>query len=63
VTGIVCNGEIGPIGGKTYIHGFTNSIGIIVDNDPPPPLKAGAPSDGGCINNNARKSGGSGSTE
>jgi small ligand-binding sensory domain FIST len=30
VAGFFCNGEIGPVGGKTYIHGFTASIGLIV---------------------------------
>jgi small ligand-binding sensory domain FIST len=26
--GLFCNGEIGPVGGKTFLHGFTASIGI-----------------------------------
>ena len=30
IAGFFCNGEIGPVGGKTYIHGFTASIGLIV---------------------------------
>jgi small ligand-binding sensory domain FIST len=28
VGGFFCNGEIGPISGKTFIHGFTSSIGF-----------------------------------
>jgi small ligand-binding sensory domain FIST len=30
VAGFFCNGEIGPVGGRTYLHGFTASIGLIV---------------------------------
>ncbi|PZC48286.1 MAG: Small ligand-binding sensory domain FIST [Chloroflexi bacterium] len=26
--GFFCNGEIGPVGGSTYIHGYTSSFGI-----------------------------------
>lgn len=26
--GFFCNGEIGPVGGGTYIHGFTSSFGL-----------------------------------
>jgi small ligand-binding sensory domain FIST len=26
--GFFCNGEIGPVGGTTYIHGFTSCFGI-----------------------------------
>ncbi|HZL85064.1 MAG TPA: FIST N-terminal domain-containing protein [Candidatus Krumholzibacteria bacterium] len=26
--GFFCNGEIGPVGGKTHLHGFTSSFGI-----------------------------------
>ena len=29
--GFFCNGEIGPVGGTTYIHGFTSSFGIFRD--------------------------------
>lgn len=28
VGGFFCNGEIGPIGGKTYLHGYTSSIAV-----------------------------------
>lgn len=28
--GFFCNGEIGPIGGKTFIHGYTSSIGLFM---------------------------------
>lgn len=30
VAGFFCNGEIGPVGGRTYLHGFTASLGLIV---------------------------------
>ncbi len=30
LAGFFCNGEIGPVGGRTYVHGFTASIGLIV---------------------------------
>lgn len=26
--GFFCNGEIGPIGGNTYLHGYTSVFGI-----------------------------------
>jgi small ligand-binding sensory domain FIST len=26
--GFFCNGEIGPVGGTTFLHGFTSSFGI-----------------------------------
>ncbi len=29
VGGFFCNGEIGPVGGRTYLHGYTSSIGVI----------------------------------
>ena len=28
VTGFFCNGEIGPVGGSTFLHGFTSVFGI-----------------------------------
>lgn len=28
VTGFFCNGEIGPVGGTTYIHGYTSCFGL-----------------------------------
>ena len=30
VAGFFCNGEIGPVGGVPFLHGFTASIGLIV---------------------------------
>ena len=30
VAGFFCNGEIGPVGGKTFVHGFTASIAFFV---------------------------------
>jgi small ligand-binding sensory domain FIST len=38
--GFFCAGEIGPIGGRTFIHGFTSSIGLFL---PPRPDGAAAP--------------------
>jgi small ligand-binding sensory domain FIST len=35
LAGFFCNGEIGPVGGTTYLHGFTASFGLIVPNLPP----------------------------
>jgi small ligand-binding sensory domain FIST len=29
--GFFCNGEIGPIGGRNHIHGYTASIAIFAD--------------------------------
>ena len=31
--GFFCAGEIGPVGGKTFIHGFTSSIGLFVPRE------------------------------
>lgn len=30
VAGLFCNGEIGPVGGKTFLHGFTASISVFI---------------------------------
>ncbi|MDQ3901258.1 MAG: FIST C-terminal domain-containing protein, partial [Actinomycetota bacterium] len=30
LAGFFCNGEIGPVGKGTYLHGFTASLGLIV---------------------------------
>lgn len=27
-----CNGEIGPIGAKAFVHGYTCAIGLIVED-------------------------------
>lgn len=27
LAGFFCNGEIGPVGGTTYVHGFTSCFG------------------------------------
>ncbi len=29
LTGFFCNGEIGPVGGTTHIHGYTSAFGVI----------------------------------
>jgi small ligand-binding sensory domain FIST len=33
VAGFFCNGEIGPVGGRNFLHGFTASIALIVPAD------------------------------
>lgn len=33
--GFFCNGEIGPVGSGTYLHGFTASIALIIPDEPP----------------------------
>ena len=35
LAGFFCNGEIGPVGGRPYVHGFTASIGLIVPTGHP----------------------------
>jgi len=30
LAGFFCNGEIGPVGGKNYLHGFTASLALFV---------------------------------
>ena len=30
VAGFFCNGEIGPVGGKNFLHGFTASMALIL---------------------------------
>jgi small ligand-binding sensory domain FIST len=30
IAGIFCNGEIGPVGGKNFLHGFTASLALFV---------------------------------
>jgi small ligand-binding sensory domain FIST len=34
LAGFFCNGEIGPVGGVTYVHGYTSSIGIMRPRPP-----------------------------
>jgi small ligand-binding sensory domain FIST len=29
LAGLFCNGEVGPVGRSTFIHGFTASLGLI----------------------------------
>jgi len=33
LAGFFCNGEIGPVGGKTFLHGFTASLALIVPRE------------------------------
>lgn len=35
VGGFFCNGEIGPVGGKTYLHGYTSSIAVFSPSEKP----------------------------
>jgi small ligand-binding sensory domain FIST len=36
LAGFFCNGEIGPIGGKTFLHGFTASIALLMPREEEP---------------------------
>lgn len=33
LAGFFCNGEIGPVGGKNFLHGFTASLALILPSD------------------------------
>ncbi len=33
LAGLFCNGEIGPIGSRTFLHGFTASLALLVKKD------------------------------
>jgi len=33
LAGFFCNGEIGPVGGKTFLHGFTACLALFVPSD------------------------------
>jgi small ligand-binding sensory domain FIST len=33
LAGFFCNGEIGPVGDKTFLHGFTASLAMFVPKD------------------------------
>lgn len=35
VAGMFCGGEIGPIGGKNFLHGFTASVALFLEPFPP----------------------------
>ncbi|MCZ7644296.1 MAG: FIST C-terminal domain-containing protein [Planctomycetota bacterium] len=47
LAGFFCNGEIGPVGGTTYVHGFTSCFGVFrAKSEPlaaPPPPPPAAP--------------------
>lgn len=32
--GMFCNGEIGPVGGKTFLHGFTATMALFLEPEP-----------------------------
>jgi small ligand-binding sensory domain FIST len=34
VTGFFCNGEIGPVGGSTFLHGYTSSFALFSPREP-----------------------------
>jgi small ligand-binding sensory domain FIST len=34
VTGFFCNGEIGPVGGSTFLHGYTSSFALFSPKEP-----------------------------
>jgi len=31
LAGFVCNGEIGPVGARSYLHGYTASVALLVE--------------------------------
>jgi small ligand-binding sensory domain FIST len=33
VSGFFCGGEIGPVGGRSFLHGFTATMAIFLDRD------------------------------
>lgn len=36
VAGFFCNGEIGPVGERNFLHGYTASLALFVKREPPP---------------------------
>lgn len=34
LTGFMCNGEIGPVGERVFLHGYTCASGLLMDADP-----------------------------
>ena len=36
LTGFFCNGEIGPVGGTSFLHGYTTSLGLVKPRRPSP---------------------------
>jgi small ligand-binding sensory domain FIST len=34
LAGLFCNGEIGPVGRRSFVHGFTASLAVIVQTEP-----------------------------
>ena len=34
VGGFFCNGEVGPVGGTTFLHGYTSSFGLFRPRKP-----------------------------
>jgi small ligand-binding sensory domain FIST len=35
LAGFFCAGELGPVGGKNFLHGFTASLAVFMDDEPP----------------------------
>jgi small ligand-binding sensory domain FIST len=33
IGGFFCNGEIGPVGNSTFLHGYTSSFGIFKERE------------------------------
>ena len=33
LSGFFCNGEIGPVQGSTYIHGYTSAFGVLREKE------------------------------
>ena len=34
LTGLFCNGELGPVGGRSFLHGYTASLALFVEKEP-----------------------------
>ncbi len=47
ISGVFCNGEIGPVGGTTHLHGYTASWGFLVPRPIPAAADATATTDAG----------------
>ena len=39
LSGFFCNGEIGPVGQRSFLHGFTASLALFIKRPPPAPSK------------------------
>jgi small ligand-binding sensory domain FIST len=40
LAGFFCAGELGPVGGKNFLHGFTASLAVFLDDEPVPGMRS-----------------------